>query len=185
MAVTRFKPDQSTLIVVDLQEKLIGHMHDENALLIQSAKLIRGAAALEIPTIATEQYPKGLGSTVQPIADALAESPHTTTHPKTTFSAFTDPVRDFLQQHARPSVVLCGIEAHVCVLQTALDLMAAGYLVGLVTDAVSSRRPSDQQTALARLTGAGVIPLTVEMILFEWAGRADSPAFKAILPIVK
>ncbi|MHC4994681.1 MAG: hydrolase [Planctomycetota bacterium] len=185
MPVTRFKIDESCLLVVDLQEKLLPHMHEESRLLIQASKLIRGAAALGVPVIATEQYPKGLGPTTEPIVAALSEAGDIPREPKTAFSAFIEPVRDWLAERSRPSVVVCGIESHVCVTQTVLDLMNRGYLVGLVTDAMSSRRESDHLVAISRLVSSGAIPLSVEMILFEWAGRADSDAFKAILPIIK
>ena len=145
-------------------------------------KLIRGCELLGVPTIATEQYPEGLGPTVSAVRDALGD--RTPVETKLKFSAWIEAVRRRLGEMARPTVLLCGIEAHVCVLQTALDLADNGYLVAMAWDAVGSRRAADGDLARARLDGVAT-PLSVEMALLEMVHEAGTDRFKAILSLIR
>lgn len=176
----RFIAQHVQLLVVDLQERLLpvvdGHMLVE----ANAARLIQAAGLLDIPTLATVQYPKGLGPKVPAIAALLSAEPIS----KMTFSAAApDQVQQGLDKSR--AVVLTGIETHVCIAQTAFELLELGYEVLLPVDAVSSRHRADHNTAIARLTQAGVIPTTTEALLFEWLESAEHTAFKAISKIVK
>jgi len=183
MPVSRVEAEQAILLVVDIQEKLLPHIHGGDRVTEQAAKLIRGCHALDVPVLATEQYPEGLGSTVEPIREALPE--RTPIEDKLRFSACVEPIRERLAEQGRPVVLIAGIESHVCVLQTALDLLQAGYRPGVVGDAVGSRRSEDHDLAMRRLTAAGVLPLSVEMALMEMVRKAGTEAFKAILSAIK
>lgn len=183
MPVPRFDIKHTALLVVDVQEKLLPHIHDAQAILPQIGRLIDGAHVLELPVLATEQYRKGLGPTVEPIASRLNRA--IGIHEKLKFSACIEPVREALARRSVRSVIVCGIEAHVCVLQTCLDLIDYGYVPALALDAIGSRRPSDKDAAVIRLTQAGAVPTTVESMLLEMVHEAGGPLFKAMLPIIK
>ena len=152
-------------------------------MLEQCGKLIDGAKALGLPVLATEQYPTGLGPTVGPIRERLEDDVPIVE--KLKFSAFVEDIREQLAELGRRTVLLCGIEAHVCVLQTALDLAAAGYVTAVAGDAIGSRRPVDGDLALRRLTEPEIVPVSVEMALLELAHEAGTDRFKAVLPIIK
>ncbi len=184
MAAIALKLDQTGLLVVDLQEKLLPHIHESDRVIAQCGKLLDGANALGMPVVATEQYPKGLGPTVETIAQRL-ESLDAPVHEKLKFSACIEAVRHDLSAKNIRAVVVCGIESHVCILQTCLELMNAGFITALVVDAVGSRKPVDHETAVRRMEQAGVIPTTVESILLELVGEAGTDRFKAILPIIR
>ena len=146
-----------------------------------SRAMILAARELALPVLATEQYPKGLGPTVPELAGLLGAVPS-----KLTFSSGGCPeFAAALQSLGRTKVLVCGIEAHICVLQTSLDLLARGFEVYLLIDCITSRRLENKQAALARLTQAGVIPATLEMALFEMMRTADAPQFKAIQNLIK
>ena len=183
MAIPRFRAADTALLVVDVQEKLLPHIHEHERVTGQVGRLIDIAKVLEIPILVTEQYRKGLGVTVEPLAGSLADA--VGNFEKTAFSACVEPVRDQLARRAVRSVLVCGIEAHVCVLQTCLDLADNGYIVAVATDAIGSRRAIDQQAAEQRLIGARIIPSTVESAVLELVGEAGSDRFKAVLPIIK
>lgn len=183
MPVSRVQPEQAILLVVDIQEKLLPHIDGGERVAEQATKLIRGCHALDLPVLATEQYPEKLGPTVETVREALP--PETPVEEKLRFSACVEPVRRQLAEHGRPVVLLTGIESHVCVLQTALDLLQAGYIVGVVGDAIGSRRREDHDLAIERLTTAGALPLSVEMALLEMVRKAGTDAFKAVLPLIK
>ncbi|HUT61259.1 MAG TPA: hydrolase [Phycisphaerae bacterium] len=172
----------TAFVLVDVQDKLLPVMHQRDALVASLAKLIDGMKALGVPIAWTEQYPQGLGPTVPEIAERLSGEPIT----KTAFSCWGEPrFAEALSELGRKQIVLAGIEAHVCVHQTAMDLLAAGYEVQVVADAVSSRTEANRLAALGKLAAAGVAVTTVEMVLFELLKVAEGPAFKAILRIVK
>jgi len=168
------------LLVIDMQEKLLARIPGADALVAAVALLADAARLLDMTVLATEQYPRGLGPTVAPLAGRLPERPD-----KMTFSCCGLPsVVDTLHREARPKVVLAGVEAHVCVLQTALDLLAHGFRVFVPADAVASRFPLDHQHALGRLAQAGAAVTTAEACVFEWAGTAAHPRFKALSTLV-
>lgn len=183
MALPRFSIDSTALLVVDVQEKLVPAMHDPDRIVRQVGRMIDGANALQLPVLVTEQYRKGLGATTAALAPRLENA--VCNHEKLKFSACTEPVRDELSSRGIRSVIVCGIEAHVCVLQTCLDLAESGYLVGLTVDAIMSRRPVDAETAVQRMLQVGVIPTTVESVLLEMVHEAGTDRFRAILPIIK
>lgn len=174
--------DTTALIVIDVQEKLHRLMPDPQALERASLKLVRGASALGLPVIWAEQYPEGMGQTIPSLRDILPGRPL----PKKAFSCLGDPaLAQAIAQTGRRSFLLMGIEAHVCVWQTARDLLARGLSVEVVSDCVASRTEHDKQIGLGRIAAAGGQITSVEMCLFELLERAEGPAFKAILPIVK
>lgn len=172
---------ESALLVIDVQEKLIPSIQGAEAIVRNISFLIDGARLVEVPVTATEQYPKGLGPTVPVLAEKLPLRPD-----KVAFSSCAIPsvVESFRAQN-KDRIVLAGIESHVCVLNTALDLLEAGFWVYVAVDAVGSRYVIDHETALRRLEGAGVILTTVETAVFEWTGAASHPQFKKISALVQ
>ena len=171
----------SRLLVVDMQEKLLPRIEGHEGVLEGCRKLIAGASILDVPVTVTEQYPKGLGPTVPTLAELVAapvEKIEFSCFPCLSWPAPGDQAEDRVQ------VVVAGIESHVCVQQTALDLTAAGYRVYVVADAVGSQRTFDYEIALRRLADSGVTVTTVESVLFEWTYQAGTPKFKEISRLV-
>lgn len=172
----------TALLVIDFQGKLAQVVHDSRAVLAEAAKLIRGAKALDLPILWTEQNPAGLGPTVPELAELLPGQPI----PKFAFSCCGE--EGFvaaLKALDRHQVLLCGIEAHVCVYQTAADLLTAGYQVHVAADAVSSRSPQNTAVGLARMQSLGAAITSVEMALFELLRVAQGDRFREILNIVR
>jgi nicotinamidase-related amidase len=176
--------DQSVLIIVDVQERLCPVMDNPRRVLMNGARLARGARLLGVPVLITEQYPKGLGPTMH---DIRVEVPEREAYvEKLTFSSAAEPaVMERLEALGRRQAVVCGVEAHVCVLQTALGLRAKGWEVFVVTDACSSRLPESEAAALTRMAMAGVVPVITEMALFEWLGGKENPAFHDVHALVR
>ena len=176
-------PKNTVLVVIDFQERLFPVMHDKEKLLRQVVKLIIGIKVLEIPIILTEQYPKGLGLTLPEISGLL---PDVKPVEKTCFSCCdAESFNNSLEITKRKQVLLCGIEAHICVYQTAVALFQAGYEVQVVADCVSSRDSEDKMISLFKLGAAGITPTTMEMVLFELLKVASGDKFKLISNIVK
>jgi nicotinamidase-related amidase len=178
---TQMSAADTGLLVIDVQEKLMEKIPGAAALVRDIGFLIDAARLLDMPVQATEQYPRGLGPTVPELARRLPERPD-----KVAFSscAAANVVETF-HRAARPKVILAGIEAHVCVLHTALDLLALGFRVYLAADAVASRHAIDREFALRRLEQAGAILTTTETCLFEWLGGAGHPHFKKVSALVQ
>jgi nicotinamidase-related amidase len=178
----RLRPAESSLLVIDVQEKLLPAIAETPRLLLNIAFLLDAARLLEVPTIATEQYPAGLGGTAAVLAERLpAERPA-----KLDFSCCGVPdLVARLRQGGRSTVVLCGIETHVCVLQTALDLCDSGLHVAVAADAVAGRMALDHELAVRRMERAGALVTTCETIAFEWLGSAAAPQFKAISGLIR
>ena len=175
--------NQSQLVVVDMQTRLSSVMTDHVDDVVKNcATLLQSAALLEIPTILTEQYPKGLGSTVPDLSQYMVGKKAVE---KTAFSCCGEPAfnRQLLGDHSQ--VILAGMEAHICVLQTALDLLAQGKTVFVLEDAVISRNPENKRNALNRMREAGVIISNTESLVFEWLGVAEGDAFKKISQLVR
>lgn len=172
----------SRLLIVDMQEKLLPVIPESQALIAACERLIRVAQGLGVPVTATEQYPNGLGPTVSSLAQLVPERAE-----KLRFScAECLPwLGEANVPEARAQVIIAGIETHVCVLQSALDLLGAGFQVFVVVDASGSRRPLDAQIARQRMADCGVNLVTSEMVLFEWCQAAGTPQFKEISRIVK
>jgi len=169
------------LLVVDMQAKLMTRMPDRDRVVSNVVGLIRGAQVLNVPVWATEQYPRGLGPTIPEVAALIPERPA-----KAIFHCCAVPqlLEQLYGRHVR-HVTVTGIEAHVCVAQTALELLDMGFSVQVPADAVTSRRKLDWEFALRRLENAGAVVSTTEAVLFEWTESADRPEFKAISELVK
>jgi nicotinamidase-related amidase len=175
--------DRSCLLIVDVQERLVPVMFDPRRVYHGCALLMRAAARLGVPVVISEQYPKGLGHTA---GELLALAPAEAVMEKLHFSCAHDPaILARLQGFDRPRVVLAGIESHICVLQSALGLKAAGFEPVVVADACASRAEINYQTAMARLAANGIEIVTVEMVIFEWLHRAGTPEFKELSALVK
>jgi nicotinamidase-related amidase len=175
--------DHTLLMIVDVQGKLAELMHEREALFRALRRLIQGAQALGLPLLVTEQNPAGLGPTRPEIADLLVGAPNL---PKRSFSCLGEPrLREALAAAGRRQVLLAGIEAHVCVYQSAADLVAAGYHVEVVADAVSSRTAANRDIGLRKARDAGAALTCVETALFELLRTADHPAFRPVLAVVK
>ena len=183
MAPPRMRPEDTLLLVVDVQERLLPTITDGEAIAHNCGVLAAGAAALGLPILVTEQYVKGLGPTVAPIADRLPSG--TPRVEKTRFSAVVSETERFLREHRRPTVLVCGVEAHVCVLQSTLDLLSRGWSVFLATDAISSGQADQVAPALSRLHAAGATFTGTLGALYELVGDASDPRFKAVLPLAK
>ena len=171
----------TVLLVVDVQEKLLPHIADHERVLWNVRRLIDGAKLLGLPVLATEQYPKGLGRTVDPLAGRLPEI-----QSKMTFSCGGCPgILAGLPERGIHKILTVGIEAHVCVQQTVLDLLADSYSVYVAVDAVGSRFACDLETSLRRMDSAGAVLTTTESALFEWCATAEIREFKKISALVR
>ncbi len=171
----------TALLVIDVQEKLVPLIRGHEALVRNIAFLLDAAALVGVPALATEQYPKGLGPTVAALRQHLPERPD-----KVGFSCCAVPsVVDQLRRGGRSKVLLAGIETHVCVLHTALDLLALDFRVYVAADAVGSRYALDHDLGLRRMERAWATLVTSETSVFEWAGGADHPQFRAVSRLVQ
>ncbi|HVT03053.1 MAG TPA: hydrolase [Thermoanaerobaculia bacterium] len=182
----RLKRESTILAVIDVQEKLAKHMTDSESLQTNIDRLVRGCHLLNVPALLTEQYPKGLGDTTRMVQKSFDETYGAHTIQKLCFSGVG--CADFsesLKLAARKQVVLAGIEAHVCVYQTAMDLLESGYQVHLVSDAISSRSAANKDIALRRLVSEGAKISSTEMVLFELTIEAGTDEFRAISKLVK
>ncbi|MBR1778594.1 MAG: hydrolase [Alphaproteobacteria bacterium] len=169
----------SCLLIIDVQERLAPAMNEPRRIIDGCARLLKGAGILGIPTLITEQYPKGLGPSLFDIREAAPET--AIYFEKTNLSAVQEnDFMDRLTSLGKKQVVIAGIEEHICVLQTAVELKEAGFDVFVVTDASGCRAPENEQAAIRRLTQEGIFTAGVEMVLFEWLRKAGSPEFKEI-----
>ncbi len=179
----RIKPENSIFVQVDIQEKLFPHISNNEELEKNLQILIKGLKLHEVPVIVNEQYKKGIGETIPSIQELTKDYPH---FEKTTFSCCgNEDGLNAIKASGRDIVILAGIETHVCVLQTAIDLLEEGFKVVLVTDCVNSRKEKDKEMAITRLVQAGAIPTTYESLLFELTVNAKHPVFKEISKLVK
>jgi nicotinamidase-related amidase len=169
---------ESCLLIIDVQEKLTPLIHEQTNMLAGCTWLTGLARRLKVPVLVSEQYPKGLGCTIPAIKNLL---PDTLPLIKTEFSCVANPhCLEQIHQLNRPQIVIAGIETHVCVLQTALELVQQGKTVFVVADATSSRSETDKQLGIERMRSIGVQIVSREMVLFEWLRRSDVPEFKLI-----
>jgi nicotinamidase-related amidase len=179
----RLRRARAGLVVVDVQERLLPAIFEKERVVQNSVRLIQGAAILHLPIFATEQYRKGLGATVPEVAGAIAGF---APWEKLAFSACgADGFVSALRKQKVSEVILCGIEAHVCVTQTCLDLLEKGFRVFVVADAVSSRTAENYRLGLDRMSAAGAVIVSTEMVLFELLERAGTAEFKEVLRLVK
>ena len=185
MARRPLEAEQCALIVVDMQEKLLPPIWEKERLVRNVQLLIRLAGILKIPAVVTTQYAKGLGSTVPDIASLLPDTPSID---KLMFSCFGSDVFCSLLKRLpgqRTTVLLCGMETHICVMQTALGALRDGYLVHVASDAVSSRTELNWRIGLDRMRAAGAILSSAEMMIYELLRSSGAPAFKELLPYLK
>jgi nicotinamidase-related amidase len=197
--IKRIKRDETLLAVIDLQERLLPAMYGGEKLTALSARMIRGCRVLGTPVLATQQYTRGLGATVGAIAAALTEALPADKDgagavsaaafvpiEKTRFSAAGEP--EFMRRlkaSGKKSILVCGVEAHVCVLQTVLDLLAGGFDVFFVSDLISARKRGDARAAFHRMTAAGAVETSYESALFELLEGAGESGFRQISGLVK
>ncbi|MBO5384835.1 hydrolase [bacterium] len=179
--------EQSALVIIDIQDKLVMASKYGTEVADNASKLAKAANILNIPTIVTEQYPQGLGGTVLEVQNALAQN--SSKFEKTSFSAlleenFANKIAE-LKQNGIKQIALCGIETHICVLQTAYDLISQGFEVYIVKDACASRNKKEYKTGLELLKQYGAKTTCVEIALFEWLKTAKHPNFKEIQALIK
>ena len=175
--------DAAALLVVDVQARLAPAVRDGERVVERTRLLLEAARQLSVPVIVSEQYPRGLGHTDERLGEL---PPGTTVIDKTAFSCLREPrLRAYLDRLGRGQIVLCGMETHVCVLQTALDLRHAGWEVFAVADAVGSRTEASRRLGLERMRDRGIDIVDSEMVAFEWLERAGTEAFRKLMPLIK
>ncbi len=180
----RIRAQSSALLIIDIQERLLPAIAVADAdRLVRNAKLLIDAAALfDVPVLVSEQYPRGLGPTIGPIAQSIEDGRAIA---KTEFSCFqNDALRGAIDAAGKTQIVLCGIEAHVCVLQTALDL-APHYEVHVAADGIGSRDTANKAVGLEQMRQGGAIITSAETVAFQWCGKAGSDQFKALSRLVR
>ncbi|KAF0151894.1 MAG: amidase [Ignavibacteria bacterium] len=177
------KKEKTALLVIDIQERILPVIHEWETVVANTLKLINGFQIMNVPIFYTEQYPKGLGGTESRIKEALSEAKF---YEKITFSCIgAGNLFDDLKSAGIVQVVVCGVESHVCVQQTVLDLLANGFQVNLAADAVSSRRKFDFETSLNRMHSNGAEVTVTESILFELLEVCGTVEFKSVSKLVK
>jgi nicotinamidase-related amidase len=182
-AMPMIDPGRVCLVAVDLQARLAPAIRGLDALLDRAGLVLRAAARLDVPVLITEQYPKGLGGT---LPEVLALAPGAPRIEKLAFSAWSEaelPAR--VAALGRDQILMLGTEAHVCLMQTGLDMLAAAQELFVVADAVGARDPANVELALRRLERAGATLVSAEMAVFELLRRADTKAFRDLLPLIK
>lgn len=183
------KADHSKIVFIDLQTKLVPAMHaDDMRIALKNCEILAQAAQLlAVPTLHTQQYTQALGATVPSLSQYLAEPKTSANAPieKRSFSCMAEPRfrQKMFKEH--PQMILVGIEAHICVLQTAMSLMEAGKEVFVVEDAISARNLANKANAIARMRAAGCIITNTESVVFEWLGKAGGDHFKAISQLIR
>ncbi len=185
MRPNQLDADRACVLVIDVQEKLLPLVRHHDGIVSATKKLLTAAPIFELPVIVTEQYPRGIGHTVEAISACLQNGRDSMIE-KSAFSAWAEAsVREAILAADRPQVIITGIETHVCVQQTALDMVSRDYDVYVCADAVGSRGRTDHERALERMRQDGAWVTTVESVLFELCGRCDAPRFKAMLEVIK
>lgn len=175
---------QSVLVVVDMQEPFLRNLSERERVIRNCRLLIQSANVLKMPVIATLQYAQKMGGIIPEIAEVLPEGCEPID--KMCFSCYvSEPFRAVLMATGRTQVVICGVESHICVTQTALDARSAGFQVHVPEDAVNSRSPENWQIAMRRLRHADVVVTCAESVIYEWLVQAGTEEFRQILPLVK
>lgn len=184
MSILSIDSEDSLLLVVDVQEKLWPHIANKEEVRDRCSLVLQGARSLGVPVLVSEQYPRGLGPTVASLRALQGDC--APAYEKLAFGCLGEPALvEAIEKSQRRCLVVCGIEAHVCVLQTVLGALGAGLQAAVVADAVGSRHGEDRRLALDRMKQAGAILVSAEMILFEWLKTAGHPAFKAVSALIK
>lgn len=182
--ITRVNREDTILVAIDFQEKLMPAMKDSEETIAGAKKMIDGITIFDMPILVTQQNPKGLGGTVEEIESSFGEN--VTKIEKNEFSCMANTeFKDALEKSGRNTVIVTGCETHVCVQQTVLDLLMSGYNVYVAIDGVSSRKKYMRKTALKRMEAAGAVLTSYEAVLFELLGSAKDSNFKAISKLVK
>ncbi len=185
LRANQLQADRAFVLVVDIQEKLLPAIRNHESIVYASCKLLEVVSVFKLPVIVTEQYLQGLGTTVSKITSCL-EKCKTQTLEKATFSVCDEPVvRAAINKIDRPQAIVIGIEAHVCVQQSVLDLCAQDYDVFVCADAIGSRGQTDYEVSLSRMRQEGAYVTTVESVLFEMCNRCDTDDFKNMLKVIK
>lgn len=180
----RIIPNETIALIIDYQEKLVPVMSVKEQLIENTSKLVKGLNILNIPTLYSQQYTKGLGMTIPELVETTEGD--FTYFDKTSFSCVEDPaIIKAIESSNCKSIIVCGIESHICVLQTVIDLLAKNYQVYLVTDCISSRKENDTHIAMKRATSEGALLTTCESLLFELTASAKSESFRAISQLIK
>jgi len=173
----------SVLLVIDIQERFVPHLYEKETVIKNAGILIDAAKRLNIPILVTEQYPQGLGRTVEILKNKLGD---VNIVEKDTFSCFGEvKFREALKKIGRSHIVITGIETHVCVQQTVLDLLRDNFSVVVVKDAVSSRFENNKKPAVKLMREAGAVVTTTESVLFQWLERSGTPEFKDVQKLIK
>lgn len=179
----RIATEETQALVIDIQEKLFPVVQNNRELLEKVKTLLEGLTILQVPVMVTEQYPKGLGRTV---AGLLPVTNGCDYFEKISFSCFDDEkIEDALCRNNKKNVIICGIESHVCVLQTVLDLLANGFRPVVVEDCISSRKPNDKVVSIARMQQEGALVTTLESLLFELQRYAGTESFRQLVNLIK
>jgi len=183
MSDWRLTPQNAVLVIVDVQEKLMAVMQRRDETVAAVRKLAAAARILGVPTLVTTQYARAIGATLAEVAETAGNP---AALDKMTFSCCgCDEFANKIKELRRPRVILCGVETHVCVQQTAIDLMSDGRSVYVCADAVCSRRDSDRNAAIERMRDCGAVITTVESAVYEMLRQAGTPEFKACLPLFR
>ncbi len=179
----RLEQTRALLLVVDVQEKFRPHIDGWDAMVAHVVALARGCRVLDVPIVVTEQYPAGLGATIDELAEPLEG---VTPIEKLTFSSLgAQAVLDQLEQYGRDQIIVCGIEAHVCVQQSVADILRSGLQAHVALDAIASRTASSREVGVRRMRAAGMVPSGVELALFEMMVTAEHPRFKDVSALVR
>lgn len=179
----RLNKENTIGLVIDMQEKILPHINNNENIIKSCLTMVNGLRTLSVPIVVTQQYTKGLGNTIPIVNEAIGNFSYIE---KTTFSCYREPsFIKVLNRTGKRNVVIMGIESHVCVLQTALDLLYNNFNPVIVTDAIGSRKDEDRTIALWRMRDVGCIMTTTESILFELCREAGTPEFKEISKLVK
>lgn len=176
------RKEDSILFVIDFQAKLVPIMKDSEFTIENCKKLIKACNLLDIPSIATEQYPKGVGHTVDELKDEFIKTP---VCEKLSFTAFTDETQKLLLQSNKKQIIITGIETHICVFQTVRDLIEKNYQVFIASDAVSSRTEANYLNGISLMKSMGAIITNTESIIFDLLKRSDNPNFKELSKLIK
>ena len=177
-------PDETILVILDLQQSLFNSIHNANQLLKNVSQLINGVNILRIPVICTTQSQEKLGALLPDIAKMLP--PFTAPYDKISFSAMANSAfASHLHRQGRKQILLCGVEAHICVSQTAHELLCGGYQVQVASDGVSSRTEANWHTGLNKMRQSGILLTSVEMALYELMQEADTPEFREVLKLIR
>jgi len=177
------KTENTLTLAIDFQDRMVPLIHENEELVRKTSIFLKGCRILDVPIITTQQYTKGLGGTIPAIMESLGEFEHVE---KITFSCYrNDEFKEKLKESGRTDIVVTGIEAHICVQQTVLDLLDAGFSVYVLADCISSRFGTDRKFAMKRMAQAGAVLTTMESVLFELLVSADHPKRKEISNLVK